>query len=255
MISRLRFRYAGEKMSTPPDPTAVYRRPVEEVLAAHASDARLGLSAEEARARLEHYGRNELTVERPVPAWREFLGQFRDVLVILLLLATAISATLWLIERDAALPYEAIAIFGVVLLNAIMGYVQQARAELAVAALREMSAAKANVVRDGVRRSVAAADVVVGDIVVVEEGDTIPADARLIHAIALQTAEAALTGESMPVAKDVVAVADEVPLGDRHNMIYGGARARRAANGETKRHRSPPCSGGNARFGERDRVR
>jgi Ca2+-transporting ATPase len=202
--------------------TAAHRLSVEAVLAAQASDARSGLSAEEARARLDRFGRNELSVETAVPAWLKFLAQFRDVLVILLLLATAISATLWLIERDAALPYEAIAIFGVVLLNAIMGYVQEARAEQAVAALRQMSAAKANVVRGGVRQSVAAAEVVVGDIVIVEEGDTVPADARLIHSIALQTAEAALTGESMPVAKDVLVIADEVPLGDRHNMIFSG---------------------------------
>ena len=102
-------------------------------MAALASDAERGLGQAEARARLERHGRNELTAERPVPAWRKFLGQFRDVLVVLLLIATAISAGLWLVERDSALPYEAIAIFAVVLLNAVMGYVQQSRAEQAVA--------------------------------------------------------------------------------------------------------------------------
>jgi Ca2+-transporting ATPase len=177
---------------------------------------------EEARRRLERYGRNELDAEDPVPAWRRFLAQFRDVLVILLLLATAISTALWFMERAAALPYEAIAIFGVVLLNAIMGYVQQARAEQAVAALRRMSAARATVIRGGVRQSVPTAEVVIGDIVVVEAGDTIPADARLIRAVALQTAEAALTGESLPVTKDAAAVTEEVSLGDRHNMLFGG---------------------------------
>ena len=102
------------------------------------------------------------------------------MLVILLLVATAISAGLWAFERDAALPYEAIAIFAVVLLNATMGYIQESRAEAAVAALRAMSAADATVIRGGERRSVPAADIVPGDIILIEEGDTIPADARLI---------------------------------------------------------------------------
>ena len=183
---------------------------VDDALAALGTDARLGLSEDEARARLESRGRNELTAEKPVPAWRKFLAQFQDALVILLLIATAISAGLWLYERDSALPYEAIAIFAVVLLNAIMGYVQESRAEQAVAALRQMSAAHANVIRDGERQSIAAAEVVPGDIILIEEGDTIPADARLIQSTALQTAEAALTGESLPVSKDIAAIAEEV---------------------------------------------
>ena len=161
-----------------------------------------GLTDSEARSRLEQHGRNELAAEKPVPAWRRFLAQFQDVLVILLLVATAISAGLWAYERDAALPYEAIAIFAVVLLNATMGYVQESRAEAAVAALRAMSAADATVIRDGERRSIPAADIVPGDIILIEEGDTIPADGRLVESAALQTAEAALTGESLPVTKD-----------------------------------------------------
>ena len=140
--------------------------------------------------------------EKPVPAWKKFLAQFQDILVILLLIATLISAGLWLYERDTALPYEAIAIFAVVLLNAIMGYIQQARAEEAMAALRQMSAAQANVIRDGTRQSIPATEVVPGDIIIIEEGNTVPADARVIQSTALQTAEAALTGESLPVLKD-----------------------------------------------------
>ena len=100
------------------------------------------------------------------------------------------------------LPYEAIAIFAVVLLNAALGYVQESRAEAAVAALRAMSAADATVIRDGERRSIPAAEIVPGDIILIEEGDTIPADGRLLESAALQTAEAALTGESLPVSKD-----------------------------------------------------
>jgi P-type Ca2+ transporter type 2C len=133
--------------AVPQDQRASYRQPVDAVLAALGTDARLGLSEGEARVRLERYGKNELTAEKPVPAWRKFLAQFHDVLVILLLIATVVSAGLWLVERDSALPYEAIAILAVVLLNALMGYIQQSRAEQAVAALRQMSAANANVVR------------------------------------------------------------------------------------------------------------
>ncbi|HME93417.1 MAG TPA: cation-transporting P-type ATPase, partial [Methylomirabilota bacterium] len=100
------------------DSTAAYRHPIDEVLTALDTDGERGLSEGEVRARLERYGRNELTTEKPVPAWKRFLAQFRDVLVVLLLVATAISAGLWVYERDSALPYEAMAIFAVVLLNA-----------------------------------------------------------------------------------------------------------------------------------------
>jgi len=209
----------------PKDQATPYQQTVQGVLAEFNTDARRGLSDIEARARLERYGRNELTADKPVPAWKKFLAQFKDVLVILLLIATAISAVLWVIERESALPYEAIAILAVVLLNAIMGYIQEARAESAVAALRQMSAAHAHALRGGERRSVAAAEIVPGDIIIIEEGDTIPADARLIRSTALQTAEAALTGESLPVSKDVSPVSGQTGLGDQTNMIFSGTAA------------------------------
>ncbi len=196
-----------------------------EVLRALGSDARRGVSRAEARARLERVGPNALTAEKPVPAWRKFLAQFQDVLVVLLLAATAVSAALWLVERDTAWPYEATAIFAIVLLNAVMGYVQQARAERAVAALKQMSAAHAKVIRDGEQETILAADVVPGDILVIEEGDTIPADARVLQATALHTAEAALTGESLPVAKDPAPLPAETLLGDRRNMVFSGTSA------------------------------
>ncbi|MGH9308575.1 MAG: cation-translocating P-type ATPase, partial [Vicinamibacterales bacterium] len=202
-----------------------YRQAVDAVLTAFGTDARAGLTAAEVRTRLERHGRNELAAEEPVPAWRRFLAQFQDVLVILLLVATGISAALWLHERTSTLPYEALAILGVVLLNAVMGFVQEARAESAVAALRQMAAAKARVIRDGTPQSVAAADVVPGDILVIEEGDTIPADARVVQSTALQTAEAALTGESLPVSKYTDTIAEEAGLGDRHNMVFSGTSA------------------------------
>jgi Ca2+-transporting ATPase len=211
--------------SETPQPSIAYQLRASELITALGTDERRGLSNEEARARLARYGPNELASEKPVPAWRRFLSQFQDVLVILLLIATGISAALWVIERDAALPYEAVAIFAVVLLNAAMGYVQESRAEAAVAALRAMSAAEASVIRDGERRRVPASEIVPGDIILIEEGDTIPADGRLIESASLQTAEAPLTGESLPVAKRIAAIPQGVPLGDRDNMIFSGTAA------------------------------
>jgi Ca2+-transporting ATPase len=212
-------------MTNPKSQAAPYQQDCKEVLAAFGSDGHDGLSEQEARARLERYGRNELAAEKPKPAWRKFLAQFQDALVILLLIATAISAGLWLYERETALPYEAIAIFAIVVLNAAMGYIQESRAESAVAALKKMAAAQADVVRDGVRRTVPAAEVVPGDIILIEEGDTVPADARVLHSTSLKTAEAALTGESLPVAKDSAPIAGEAALGDRDNMVFSATAA------------------------------
>lgn len=202
-----------------------YQKCVDDVLTVLETHSLSGLSLEQAQERLDRYGRNELTAEAPAPEWRKFLAQFTDVLVILLIIATAVSAGLWLYERDTVLPYEAIAIFTIVLLNGLMGYVQQARAEQALAALSQMSAAHANVIRAGTRRSILATILVPGDIILIEEGDTVPADARMIEATALLTAEAALTGESLPVSKDTAAITTEVGLGDRHNMLFSGTFA------------------------------
>ena len=118
------------------DPSSdAYRQTVDAVVTALRTDVRRGLSGGEARQRLDRFGRNELQAAKPVPAWHRFLAQFGDVLVILLLVATAISAGLWAYERDASLPYEAIAILAVVLLNATMGFVQESRAEAATASM------------------------------------------------------------------------------------------------------------------------
>lgn len=133
-----------------------YRLPADKAAAALDTDMRGGLAHEEAAARLSTIGRNELAAEAPVPAWRRFLSQFKDVLVILLLVATAVSVALWFVERDTALPYESIAIFAVVLLNATLGFVQESRAEAAVAALRAISASEASVIRGGERHRVPA---------------------------------------------------------------------------------------------------
>ena len=205
--------------------TDPHKRSVDDVVAALATDLHSGLANDEAAARLRRVGRNELPAEPPTPAWRRFLAQFQDILVILLLIATAISAGLWIYERETALPYEALAIFAVVLLNAAMGFIQESRAEAAVAALQSMSADTATVIRGGERRRLPAAELVPGDLVLVEAGDKIPADARVAESIALQTAEAPLTGESLPVDKNAATITQDAVLGDRHNMIFSGTAA------------------------------
>ncbi|MBS0196519.1 MAG: cation-translocating P-type ATPase [Planctomycetes bacterium] len=214
--------------TTSTSPTPPYRQTVEEVLARFDTDPRRGLTNAEAAARLATHGRNELLSEPAIPAWYRFVAQFTNLLVILLLIAAAISATIWLLERKSAFPYEALAILAVVILNAVMGFVQESRAETAMAALREMTAAEATVVRDGERRRVPAAEVVPGDLILIEEGDAIPADARLIREVALEAAEAALTGESLAVSKDTAPVFENAPdvvLGDRINMVFSGTSA------------------------------
>ena len=207
------------------DLSHAYRLSAEEAAKALGTDLHRGLTDEEATARLAKHGRNELTAEAIIPAWRRFLAQFKDVLVILLLVATAVSAVLWAYERDSALPYEALAIFAIVLLNAALGFVQESRAEAAVTALRTMSAREAHVIRNGERRSGPAAELVPGDVVLVEQGDTIPAEARVGVSTALQTAEASLTGESLPVSKDSATITTHTLLADRENMIFSGTAA------------------------------
>jgi Ca2+-transporting ATPase len=210
--------------TTPPVQDA-YQQPADAVIAALGSDAERGLSAEEARRRLEQYGPNELQAEATVPGWRKFLAQFQDVLVILLLVASGISVGVWFYEREEALPYEGLVIFAIVLLNGVLGYVQEARAEQSVAALRAMAAAQATVLRDGRPQSVPATGLVPGDILVIEEGDTLAADGRLLRSVGLQTSEASLTGESLPVSKDIAPIPENVAVGDRSNMVFSGTAA------------------------------
>ena len=201
---------------------ASYRHSVQQVIQALGTDERRGLSEDEARARLGRYGPNELGAEHRIPIWRKILAQFKNVLVILLLIATAVSTAVWIHERDTALPYEAIAILAIVLLNALIGYLQESRAESALAALRVMTAPQAHVLRDGKSRPVPVASVVPGDIMLLEEGNGVPADGRLVQCTSLQTAEAALTGESLPASKQTAPLPEERVLGDRDNMVFSG---------------------------------
>jgi magnesium-transporting ATPase (P-type) len=187
----------------------------EEAVAALESDATEGLSSEEARRRLERFGPNALPEPKRRSLSSVFFGQFKSPLIYLLFLAAGVALTLGHVS-------DSVVIFTVVLLNAVIGTLQEGRAERSLEALRKLVTHKARVVRDGRELIIEARDVAVGDILVLEAGDAIPADARLLHGAALQIAEAALTGESVPVAKDLPPLDPDTPLADRRNMIYAG---------------------------------
>ena len=162
-----------------------------------------------------------------MPAWRKFLGQFADPLIYLLLAAVVVSLVAWVLEGAEAAPFDAIVIAAIVVANAVLGYVQEARAEQAVAALQRMAAATAGVVRDGREQRIPAAEVVPGDVLLLAEGDAVAADGRLVEAASLTVAEASLTGESEAVLKDVAPIAEPVGLGDRVNMVFSGTAVTR----------------------------
>ena len=180
-----------------------YQQSVEEALNGLSSSSR-GLAEEEARKRLEQYGRNELKAAHRVSPWSILLEQFKNVLIVILLAATALSAFL-------GHGVEAVAITVIVLFAIILGFVQEYRAERAIEALSRMAAPTATVLRDGIEADVPARDLVPGDVVVLRTGNRIPADARLIEAVNLQVQEAALTGESVPVEKHTAPLSDPEP--------------------------------------------
>ena len=204
-----------------------WRRGADEVAAALGADARRGLGAAEAAERLTRFGPNALEPARPVPAWRKMLGQFADPLIYLLLAAVVVSLVAWVLEGGEEAPFDAIVIAAIVLANAVLGYVQEARAEQAVAALQRMATATAGVVRDGREERIPAADVVPGDLLLLTEGDAVAADGRLVEAASLTVAEASLTGESEAVLKQVDTVGGEAALGDRVNMVFSGTAVAR----------------------------
>ncbi len=192
------------------------------VATALGSDLNQGLSAAEAAKRLLAQGANELRAAAKVPAWRRWLAQFQDPLVALLLAAIVIALLAWWIEGHAGWPVDAIVITVVVLLNAALGHLQEAKAEDAVAALGRMTEATATVLRDGQPQRVPSAALVQGDVLVLTEGDAVGADARLLQATSLRLQEASLTGESEAVLKDAAALLHPAPLGERLNMVFKG---------------------------------
>ena len=204
-----------------------HREPIEAVVSALGSDAVFGLSRTEAQRRRERHGPNQLERSPETPWWKGLLAQFESFLVIILVVATVISMVEWLLQdpRETTLPYEAIVILAIVALNALLGFFQELRAEKSVRALMALSALEATVVRDGERQRIAAHEIVPGDIVLVEAGDRIAADARVIENANLRVDEASLTGESVPVAKDIAPIDADVGLGDRGNMLYSSTVA------------------------------
>ena len=186
------------------------------------TDPDLGLTASEASARLASAGPNEISAAKPVPTWRKIVEQFADPLIYLLFAAIVISLVAWVVEGASGWPFDSIVIAVIVALNAVLGYVQQARAEHAVEALQRLSATTAAVVRQGMQLRVPTRELVCGDLLVLGEGDTVAADARLVSAATLEVSEASLTGESEPVLKDARILPEPAALGDRLNMVFNG---------------------------------
>jgi Ca2+-transporting ATPase len=174
-----------------------------------------GLVPEEAARRLTEYGPNELTEGKKISAWLIFLEQFKSVLIIILLVATVLSA----IMNEIV---DAIVIAIIVLFAAGLGFIQEYRAERSMEALKKMTAPTATVIRGGREVEIPARDLVPGDVVIIKTGDRIPADGRLLEAVNLKVEEASLTGESVPVNKDVKAISGDPSIGDRKNMIFTG---------------------------------
>lgn len=174
-----------------------------------------GLSREEAKRRLAEFGPNELTEKHKVSPWAIFGEQFKNFLIIILLIAAVLSGVLGEVA-------DAIVIFVIVLFAAILGFVQEYRAEQAMAALKRMASPVATVIRDGEETDIPSRELVPGDIILLQTGDSTPADSRIIEAVNLKVSEASLTGESEPVDKTTDSLADASGLGDRKNMVYMG---------------------------------
>lgn len=178
-----------------------------------------GLSQAEALERTLQYGANEIQAAKRISAWEILLEQFKNILILILLGATAISLFL-------GHGIESIAIAVIVLFAVLLGFIQEYRAERAIEALKQMAAPTASVLRDGVEVKIPSRDLVPGDVIILHTGDRMPADARLLEAINLQIEEAALTGESVPVEKHTEPLpSDDLPVGDRKNMVYAGTAA------------------------------
>ncbi len=183
-----------------------------------------GLSPEEVQRRLAQFGPNELVQRKRISPWLIFLEQFKNLLIVILLAAVIISFVMGIRETGTFLYRfgDSLLIFIIVLFVAIFGFLQEYRAEKAMEALKRMAAPTAWVIRGGMEKEVLSREVVPGDVVLLNTGDRIPADSRLMEAVNLKAEEASLTGESIPVEKMTEPIPGEVPLGDRRNMVYMG---------------------------------
>ena len=199
-----------------------YLQSAEEVLCGQGSQ-RGGLTSQEAAARLEKHGPNRLQEAKKITNLQRFLQQLKDPMLLILMAAAAVSAVTSILSGEKLT--EVIIILAVVLLNAVLGVVQESKAEAAIEALQTMTAATSKVLRDGKITVLHSADLVPGDVVLLEAGDAVPADGRLLESASLKIEEAALTGESVPVNKtaETISAEGDVPLGDRKNMCYMGS--------------------------------
>ena len=200
-----------------------YHQSVDEVIQQLDSDSINGLTSNQAVSRLNEYGENRLQEKKKRSTLHRFADQFKDVMILILLAAAAVSFGIAMMEGNPKEFFEPALILLIVLLNAVMGVLQESKAEKALDALKNLSAPHARVIRDGKETIEAAAKLVPGDLIRLEAGDFIPADARLLRSVSLKSEESALTGESVPSEKDARAeVPKTAPLGDRHNMIFSG---------------------------------
>lgn len=201
-----------------------YLTSVDEVLQEQKTSAE-GITAREAEKRLEQYGKNKLKEGKKISIIQRFLEQLADPMIIILIVAAVISGITAVIEGESFA--EVIIIMAVVIINAVLGVVQESKAEKAIEALQEIAAATSKVIRDGKQIEIRSEDLVPGDIIVLEAGDAVPADARIIESASMKIEEAALTGESVPVNKICKLLnldgSKDIPLGDRKNMCYMGS--------------------------------
>ena len=202
---------------------------VNEVLSAFSTDETKGLTSAQVAENVQKYGPNKLEEKKKKGILARFMEQFKDVMIIILLIAAAISLGVAIYDGisknhfDPVEMVEPFLILAIVLINAIMGVAQESKAEKALDALKNMSAPHARVIRDGVEKIIMSADLVPGDIIKLEAGDFVPADARLIKSVNLKSEESALTGESVPSEKFADAeVKEKAPIGDRTNMVFSG---------------------------------
>ena len=198
-----------------------YLKTGEEVLREQSVDAGQGLSEAEVAGRLSKHGKNKLVEAKKTPIWKRFLEQLADPMIIILIAAAAVSGVTAVYAGESFA--DVIIILAVVIINAVLGVVQESKAEAAIAALQEIAAATSKVIRGGHQLTVRSEELVPGDIIVLEAGDSVPADARIVECASMKIEEAALTGESVPVLKTTDQLAAEengkdVSLGDRKNL-------------------------------------
>ena len=199
-----------------------YNKTVEETVEQLSTNIEKGLTAQEVTSRTEKYGYNELKAANKKPLIIKFLEQFKDFMIIILIIAAIVSGAISIAQGEAIT--DSIIILIVVIANAIIGVAQEAKAEKSLEALQKLSGHEAKVLRDGEVKTVPSRDLVPGDIVVLDTGDYVPADLRIIEAVNLKSQESSLTGESVPVEKQASKIEkEEVPIGDRSNMLFSSS--------------------------------